>query len=260
MTHSPFAGKFIGCVMNKYFYDLHIHSCLSPCGDDDMTPENIAGMAALKGLGIVALTDHNSCKNCPAFFAACKKNGIIPVAGAEITTCEDVHTVVLFESLCGAMEFDKMLFGKRNLIKNRPDIFGRQIIYGENDEPFGEEEFLLLNATSLSIEQTAEFAKEFGGICYPAHIDREANGIISALGVFPEKPDFRCVEYHDKEARAPLERKFGRLKEKQIVVSSDAHYLWDINEAENFFTLEDEPYSGEIVRRNLFKLLKGEEK
>ena len=259
MTHSPFAGKFIGCVMNKYFYDLHIHSCLSPCGDDDMTPENIAGMAALKGLGIVALTDHNSCKTVP-HFSRHAKNGIIPVAGAEITTCEDVHTVVLFESLCGAMEFDKMLFGKRNLIKNRPDIFGRQIIYGENDEPFWEEEFLSLNATSLSIEQTAEFAKEFGGICYPAHIDREANGIISALGVFPEKPDFRCVEYHDKEARAPLSGNSGVLRKKQIVVSSDAHYLWDINEAENFF----HPRGRALQRRNCekksFKMLKGEEK
>jgi len=70
--------------MTRYYYDLHIHSCLSPCGDDDMTPNNIAGMAALKGLNIVALTDHNSTKNCPAFFEACKKQGIIPIAGMEL--------------------------------------------------------------------------------------------------------------------------------------------------------------------------------
>lgn len=57
--------------MNKYYYDLHIHSCLSPCGDNDMTPNNIAGMAALKGLNLLALTDHNTAKNCPAFFEAC---------------------------------------------------------------------------------------------------------------------------------------------------------------------------------------------
>ena len=157
MTPSPFAGKFIGCVMNKYFYDLHIHSCLSPCGDDDMTPENIAGMAALKGLGIVALTDHNSCKTV-RIFRGLQKNGIIPVAGAEITTCEDVHAVVLFESLCGAMEFDKMLFGKRTLIKNRPDIFGRQIIYGENDEPFW-------GGGIPSFKRHVPFDRTDGGIC-----------------------------------------------------------------------------------------------
>ena len=31
--------------MPEFAYDLHIHSCLSPCGDEDMTPANIAGMA-----------------------------------------------------------------------------------------------------------------------------------------------------------------------------------------------------------------------
>ena len=77
--------------MNKYYYDLHIHSCLSPCGDDDMTPANIAGMAALKGLQILALTDHNTVKNCPAFYKACRKHGIIPVAGMELTVSEDIH-------------------------------------------------------------------------------------------------------------------------------------------------------------------------
>ena len=52
--------------MKSLSYDLHIHSCLSPCGDDDMTPGNIVGMAAVKGLDVIAVTDHNSCKNCPA--------------------------------------------------------------------------------------------------------------------------------------------------------------------------------------------------
>ena len=41
-------------------YDLHLHSCLSPCGDNDMTPANIVGMAALLGLDAIAVTDHNS--------------------------------------------------------------------------------------------------------------------------------------------------------------------------------------------------------
>ena len=91
--------------MNKYFYDLHVHSCLSPCGDDDNTPNNLAGMATLCGLNIVALTDHNTAKNCPAFFEAAKKQGIIPVAGMEVTTSEDIHAVCLFETLEGAMEY-----------------------------------------------------------------------------------------------------------------------------------------------------------
>ncbi len=72
--------------MRKFYYDFHLHSCLSPCGDNDMTPNNIAGMAKLNGLNIVALTDHNSVLNTPAFFEAAKRYSIVPVAGMELTT------------------------------------------------------------------------------------------------------------------------------------------------------------------------------
>ena len=83
----------------RYYYDLHIHSCLSPCGDNDMTPDSIAGMGELNGLDIMALTDHNTLKNCPAFFKAAYRHGIIPVAGTELTTAEDIHAVCLFATL-----------------------------------------------------------------------------------------------------------------------------------------------------------------
>ena len=89
--------------MKKYYYDLHIHSCLSPCGDNDMTPNNIAGMGVVAKLDIMALTDHNTCRNCPAFFAAAEKNGIVPVAGMELTTAEDIHLLCLFEELEAAL-------------------------------------------------------------------------------------------------------------------------------------------------------------
>ena len=119
--------------MTELAYDLHIHSCLSPCGDDDMTPANIAGMAALKGLDAVALTDHNSCKNCPAFLAAAKEYGIIGIPGMELTTSEEVHAVCLFPELYQAMEFDRFVYSRLIKVKNRPEIFGKQQIYDEND-------------------------------------------------------------------------------------------------------------------------------
>lgn len=108
--------------MTELAYDLHIHSCLSPCGDDDMTPANIAGMAALKGLDAVALTDHNSCKNCPAFLAAAKEYGIIGIPGMELTTSEEVHAVCLFPELYQAMEFDRFVYSRLIKVKNRPEI------------------------------------------------------------------------------------------------------------------------------------------
>ena len=90
--------------MSRYTYDLHVHSCLSPCADNDNTPNNLAGMAVLNNIQILALTDHNSCRNCPAFFTACKRYGIIPIPGMELTTSEDIHVVCLFPELEDALE------------------------------------------------------------------------------------------------------------------------------------------------------------
>lgn len=239
--------------MRRYYYDLHTHSCLSPCADDDNTPNNLLGMASLAGIDILALTDHNTAKNCPAFFKAADKYGIIPIAGMEMTTSEDIHIICLFENLQSALDFDKHLDAYRIPIENRPDIFGHQIITDEDDSVIGEEKNLLSNATAISVEDVPMHVKKFGGICYPAHIDRDANGIISTLGTFPETPFFSCVEFHDRNKIAEYKEKHA-LRDKLFIVSSDAHYLTDIRDKENFFELDGS--SSDEVRRNLFKILK----
>lgn len=244
--------------MNKYYYDFHVHSCLSPCADNDMTPNNIAGMAVLAGLNIVALTDHNSAKNCPAFFEAAKKNGIIPIAGMELTTAEDIHIVCLFPELEQALDFDAFVQGKRTLIPNRTDIFGEQLILNAEDEIIGSEEFLLPNAVDIPVEGVTDTVSRFGGICYPAHIDRESNGIIATLGVFPEDSSFLCAELNNGEKKQEYLEKYPVLKTKRMLVSSDAHYLWSIKDKSAFLEIDDEPYSSALVRSGLFKMLKGE--
>ena len=244
-------------MMNKYYYDLHIHSCLSPCGDDDNTPNNICGMAALSGLNIIALTDHNTAKNCPAFFAAAKKYGLIPIAGMELTTSEDIHVVCLFEELEDALKFDDFLGTRRVLIKNRPEIFGEQLILDGDDNVIGKDEFLLTNATTVSIEEVHRLVSEFRGVCYPAHIDRDANGIIAILGTIPPDAEFTFFELHDPKRADEYASRFG-LDPSKIIISSDAHYLTDIRDKESFFMLDDEPYSSARVRRELFRMLKGD--
>lgn len=237
----------------RYLYDLHNHSCLSPCADNDNTPNNIAGMAYLSGIKIVALTDHNSAKNCPAFFEAAKRYGIIPVAGLELTTSEDIHLVCLFEELSSALKFDEYLQKRRVLIKNRTDIFGDQLILDSEDEIIGSEEHLLSNATTISLDEAPSLIREYGGICYPAHIDRDANGIIAILGTLPPSPAFNCVEVRDSGSIPEYKEKYG-LSDKLIIVSSDSHYLTDISESNNFFELDADPDSPCEVRRELFKL------
>ena len=243
--------------MNRYYYDFHVHSCLSPCADNDMTPNNIAGIAALAGVQLVALTDHNTCKNCPAFFEAAKKQGIVPIAGMELTTAEDIHVVCLFEHLEDAMAFDSAVEERRIKIPNRKDIFGDQLILDGNDEVIGEEEHLLSNATTLSLEEIPDFVSRYHGICYPAHVDRESNGVIATLGDFPLEPGFSLAEFHDGEKIEAYRERFPALQGITTLVGSDAHYLWDLRDAEAYFDLEDEPYSSDLVRNRLFLTLKG---
>ena len=223
-----------------------------------MTPANIAGAATLAGLNIVALTDHNTAKNCPAFMMAAKAYGIIGIAGMELTTAEDIHVVCLFEKLEEALAFSEEIERHIVKIKNRPEIFGRQQIMDHEDNILGEEEFLLSNATDISVEDVPELVDRFGGVCYPAHIDRTANGIVSILGVFPEESDFNCYELHGAEKTTEYEDRFNHLKNKIRLIGSDAHYLWDLRDAEDYIEIQDEPYSSALVRKNLFKYLRGE--
>lgn len=214
----------------RLYYDLHIHSCLSPCGSDDMTPYNIAGMAAVKGLDVIAVTDHNSCKNCPAVLSAAKEYGILAVPGMELTTSEEVHAVCLFEELNGAMAFDAYVYGRLLPVKNREDIFGKQEIYDCSDRVSGHVENLLINSTEISFEILWELALSYGGVMFPAHIDKSSNSLISNLGFVPEDSRFAAAEVKDLRKLHQLKRGNPYLEQCRIISNSDAHYLEDIAE------------------------------
>ncbi len=244
--------------MNAYRYDLHIHSCLSPCGDDDMTPASIAGVGALVGLQIMALTDHNTCKNCPAFFKAAKRYGIVPVAGMELTTAEDIHVLCLLPSLEAALDFDREIDKRRMKVPLNEKIFGRQLIMDENDNVTGIEPDYLLPATDVSIDDVPALVSRFGGVSYPAHVDRESNGVIAVLGTFPDNPGFLNAEFYDASKKDAYLLSYPALRTRRVLVSSDAHNLWSIRDENDSLTLDDEPYSSDRVREALFRVLKGE--
>jgi hypothetical protein len=212
-------------------------------------------MAALKGLQILALTDHNSAKNCPAFFEACKRQGIIPIAGMELSTADDIHIVCLFEELVDAMRFDAEIEKHLMPIKNRPEIFGDQQILDGEDEPIGEFETLLISATDLPIADAIALARSFGAHVHPAHIDRESNGIVAILGDIPPEYEFSSFELRERASLERLTPIVEELCENNLLVCSDAHHLWDISEAENSFDIDDEPYSSSLVRHRLFEML-----
>lgn len=223
--------------LTDYFYDLHMHSCLSPCGDNDMTPNNIVNMAAIKNLDIIAVSDHNSVKNCRAAIKACANNDLplLVIPAVEITTSEDIHVVVYFRDIDAAEFFDmEVIEKKRFAIKNKPEIFGEQIIMNEFDEKVSEEANLLINAIDISIDEIYKTAENYNGVAVPAHIDKESNGLIAILGDYPEHMQFTAVEVKDRSKIDGIREKY-RLSEKKvgrIITNSDAHYLWDILEYE----------------------------
>ena len=241
--------------MSRYYYDLHVHSCLSPCGNNDNTPNNLVGMAVLNGLQIMALTDHNTCRNCPAFFEAAKRQGIVPIPGMELTTAEDIHMVCLFPDLESALAFDEEIGRRRIRIPNRPDIFGEQLVMNGDDEVVDTDPDLLSNATTVTVDEAPALVAQYGGVCYPAHIDRESNGIIATLGMMPIGVHYPTVELHDGSKEAHY-RENHDLAGSRVVVGSDAHCLWDVAEAEHWLDIPDEPYSSALVRKNLIELLR----
>lgn len=224
----------------KLYYDFHIHSALSPCGDNDMTPNNLINMSIIKGLDAVALTDHNACENARAA-AAVAGDKIIFIPGMEVETSEEVHIVTLFPTADAAEEMQRILVDSSPFIPNRPEIFGNQYIMDENDEICGEIDRMLVTASGLDIYTVVAAAKDLGGIAYPAHIDRESYSVLSNLGFIPPDLDISAVEITEK-SRAALEGEYSNRY--NIITSSDAHYLWDISERNHYIEVSDASVRG----------------
>jgi hypothetical protein len=242
--------------MNRYYYDFHIHSCLSPCADEDNTPNNLAGIGKLAGLSLMALTDHNSCANCPAFFKAAERYGIIPIAGMELETAEEIHVICLFETLEGALEFDRIVAERRLNIRNKPNIYGSQLICDENDEIIGSDPLLLVCATTITIEEVPALVTSCNGICYPAHIDRKSNSILSVLGGFMPEVQFTCSELHELDKAKELMVLHPSLKDMILLSGSDAHQLIEVRDAEHSIELSADASNPCEIRRELIQKLR----
>lgn len=236
----------------EVFCDLHIHSALSPCGDIDMTPNNIVGMSVLKGLDFIAITDHNTVGNVRALVKAAEDAPICVIPGMELETSEEAHFVCLFKTVEDSEKFYEWTSQFFSGIKNRVDIFGEQIFMDENDEIVGFEERLLVSALTCSIYDAVPKVAELGGVIIPAHVDKSSYSIISNLGMIPDDLGFNTVEISKNTDVEHVLMKFPYLKEKNIITSSDSHYLGDIYETEGKIDIAEKSIDA------LFEYLKGE--
>ena len=207
------------------FADLHMHSCLSPCADDDMTPANICGMAYIKGLQAIAVTDHNTGRNLPYVKEAADHYGRIFLPGMEITTKEEVHLLGYFKDVETAVEVGEIFSSHLPPMKNKPDFFGNQLVMNTDDEVVDVEDRLLIGATDLDLEECTRIIREHGGAAVPAHINR-GHGLLTNLGLFPAEPEFPVVE-----VRNELDVNDKLIGNRRRLQSSDAHHLGDILEA-----------------------------
>ncbi len=216
----------------KLYYDLHIHSCLSPCGDNDMTPYNLVNMAKIFGYDIIALTDHNTCDNCESAIKVGQQIGLTVVPGMELCTSEEIHCVCLFPTLQKAEAFSAFVKTTMLPIKNKEHIFGQQLIMDTEDGILGKEEILLTTASSISIDSLPALMEEYGGVFYPAHIDRSSYSLLSSLGDFPPYLEINCFELTPQADEKVYLEKYEEARDKIIIRSSDAHYLENMREPE----------------------------
>jgi len=221
----------------KCYYDFHIHTALSPCGDNDMTPNNIINMALIKELNAIAITDHNSAANVSACLKCAEGTELVVIPGMEIETSEEVHMVALFDNLDALLKLDEIISSNMPAVKNREDIFGEQLVLDENDEEVGRIDNLLVTACMLDVHTVVETVRSLGGVIFPAHIDKDSYNIVSNLGFVPEDLNFSTVEIKNPAKINHLSLT-NRIDKFLVVHNSDAHFLWDIHEKEHYIEVE----------------------
>ena len=222
------------------YYDFHIHSLLSPCGDKDMTPNNIVNMAMLLGLDAIAVSDHNSIGNVRSSQEVGKACGVTVIPAMEVETAEEVHILTLYPSIDSAEEAYKEVYKSLPSIKNRPEIFGEQIYMDSEDNIVGYEEKLLISPTNLSINNLFDLVKSVGGIFIPAHVDRHSYSVLTNLGFIPDDLDIKHLEVSKYVEDLPAYLSNRPDLEKYFIFrNSDAHYLQDIAEKNSYLDIKN---------------------
>ncbi len=212
----------------KFLYDFHIHSALSPCADDDMTPINILATASAVGLEIVAISDHNAIANVKTAMDIGDMLDIVVVPSIELQTNEDIHLLCMFPTFGDLEKFYNSLPFLD--IKNDPSIYGNQYVVNEDDEIVGIEDRLLLVACNISEYDVYSQVFDLGGIAIPAHIDRDTYSVMMTLGCVPDY--YKVIEVFNNE-------KNGEYTSGFILNNSDSHTLENIGKNRGFLDIEE---------------------
>lgn len=224
--------------------DLHVHTCLSPCGEVVMSPRRIVSEARSRGLEIVAVTDHNSAGNAAATMRAAEGTGLKVLPGLEICSSEEVHVLAIFDVPEAALALQEEVY--RGIASaNDPEVFGQQVIANERDEVECFEERLLIGATELSVGDVVGRIHELDGLAIASHVDREGFGIIGHLGFIPSDLRFDALEISGAAGEEEAGKLFREYPMYEFLRSSDAHAPGEVGRESTRFLLA-EPTCGEL--------------
>ncbi len=226
-------------MIKEFKADLHIHTCLSPCAELEMSPLEVVKTAAQKGIDIIAVTDHNSAENIIAAGKAAKNLELTVLAGMEIASSEEAHILALFDKPESALELQAAVY--KNLLPGENDeaLFGEQIVVNEKDEVLDFNKRMLISATTLSAHSIVQKIHSIGGLAIASHIDKDAFSIISQLGFIPEDLKFDAIEMSPNMEREKAEQAFQPYNSFTWVSSSDAHHLQDIGRRTTSFFMKE---------------------
>lgn len=211
-------------------FDLHIHSCLSPCAGLEMSPRAIARQARQAGLDGMALCDHNSARNAPALAEACAETGVACLFGIEIATAEEVHALAVFDTVAAALAMTEQVYAALPKRVNQPEIFGDQPVVNAAEE-VEELEWRLLSApTTITVREAAAAVHRLGGLFVAAHADRPSFSVSSQLGVLAGDEGFDALELTPRADLAACRRRLGA---PPVLRGSDAHRLDEIGQVWN---------------------------
>ncbi|MFQ6092917.1 MAG: PHP domain-containing protein [bacterium] len=237
---APWNGYIWKAVMLRSFrVDLHIHTCLSPCGDLEMSPRAIVEAAGNRGLDIIAICDHNSAENVAATVRAASGQPLTVLAGMEITSQEEAHLIALFDETDRVLELQKIVYAHLPKETGIEINIGDQIVVNELDEVEGFNTKLLIGATALSLHKVVKTVHRLGGLVIASHIDRESFSIIGQLGFIPEDLELDAVEISAATPLEEAETDFSLYGDFPMVTSSDAHFVDDIGKRCTEFLLSE---------------------
>ena len=231
-------------MLRRFRADLHIHTCLSPCGDLRMSPRNITAQAGKRGIMLLAVCDHNSAENVAAVMKAAETSDVTVLPGMEVCSREEIHVLAIFEDLESVLSLQSMVY-EHLTGKNNPEVFGLQVVANERDEVMGYQDRLLIGAVNLPVEAIVETVHRLGGVAVASHIDRESFSVISQLGFIPETLKFDALELSSNIGDEEARRRFVAYGDSTFIRNSDAHELQDLGKNTSEYML-DHPSFREI--------------